>query len=340
MPACLSTMTSSATTTQLGRQFWGSIRDSVTVLATRLPGPRPRPNNVSAGQFFNTPHTPNTRLFHTARRFFQPSPARISPKNVRKSCTSGGLLLLSLSSSPSSTGTVVTTCTAAADSALAGSSGQRANLSHLARQVWLQSLQARNGRGHSAASGKRTSSSNAKGNENKYKASALKQEPEAPQQAPAKTPAPAGSEHASLADSMSKYLHLPKMPHRPTKEELLAAASGFWQRLKVRFKWFSIRSMRPWNADEWGAFVSWLVFGHIVWILVGTTTFFSLIILFINTVFAQGRYSCLAVTRSMLTGRRNAREMDWRLLDAVSRPDRRFRVGNRTEMEGQRHHFP
>jgi distribution and morphology protein 31 len=88
---------------------------------------------------------------------------------------------------------------------------------------------------------------------------------------------------------MSKYLHLPKMPHRPTKEELLAAASGFGQRLKVRFKWFSIRSMRPWNADEWGAFVSWFVFGHIVWILVGTTTFFSLIILFINTVFAQGR---------------------------------------------------
>ena len=89
---------------------------------------------------------------------------------------------------------------------------------------------------------------------------------------------------------MSKYLHLPHLPHlphRPTKEELLAAASGFWSRLKVRFKWFSIRSMRPWNADEWGAFVSFFLFGHLVWILVGTTTFFSLIILFINTVFAQ-----------------------------------------------------
>lgn len=82
---------------------------------------------------------------------------------------------------------------------------------------------------------------------------------------------------------------MPKMhmPHRPTKEELLAAASGFWERLKVRFKWFSIRSMRPWNADEWGAFVSWFLFGHLVWILVGTTTFFSLVIFTINTVFAQ-----------------------------------------------------
>jgi len=94
----------------------------------------------------------------------------------------------------------------------------------------------------------------------------------------------------SIAGSMSKYLqsHLPKMPHRPTREELLAAANGFWERLKVRFKWFSIRSMRPWNADEWGAFVSWFLFGHLVWILVGTTTFFSLVILTVNTVFAQG----------------------------------------------------
>jgi len=89
----------------------------------------------------------------------------------------------------------------------------------------------------------------------------------------------------SFASSMSKYL--PSMPHRPTKEELLAAATNFRQRLKVRFKWMSIRSMRPWNADEWGAFVSWFMLGHLVWILLGTTTFFSLVILSINTVLAQ-----------------------------------------------------
>lgn len=105
---------------------------------------------------------------------------------------------------------------------------------------------------------------------------------------------PPPEHHESLTDSMSKYLHLPnlphlpKMPHRPTKEELLAATNGFFERLKVRFKWFSIRSMRPWNADEWGAFVSWIVLGHFVWILVGTTTFFSLLIFMVNTVFAQG----------------------------------------------------
>ena len=94
--------------------------------------------------------------------------------------------------------------------------------------------------------------------------------------------------HESFAHSMSKYLNLPHLPPRPTKEELLAAATGFWQRLKVRFKWASIRDMRPWNIDEWGAFVSWFMLGHLVWILVGTTTFFSIVILSINTVFAQG----------------------------------------------------
>lgn len=99
---------------------------------------------------------------------------------------------------------------------------------------------------------------------------------------------PKDHEQESIATSVSKYLNLPALPHRPTKEELLAAANGFWERLKVRFKWVSIRSMRPWNIDEWGAFVSWFMLGHIVWILVGTTTFFSILIFSINTVFAQG----------------------------------------------------
>ncbi|OAX84274.1 hypothetical protein ACJ72_01363 [Emergomyces africanus] len=78
-----------------------------------------------------------------------------------------------------------------------------------------------------------------------------------------------------------------RLPHRPTKEELLAAATGFWSRLKVRFKWFSIRSIRPFNVDDIGAFFSWILLGHVLWVILGTTTFFSLLILAINTVFAQ-----------------------------------------------------
>lgn len=88
---------------------------------------------------------------------------------------------------------------------------------------------------------------------------------------------------------------LPNIGHmqRPGKEELLAAATGFWSRLKVRFKWFSIRSSRPFNVDEISAFFSWILLGHVLWIILGTTTFFSLAILAVNTVFAQGQSSII-----------------------------------------------
>lgn len=102
--------------------------------------------------------------------------------------------------------------------------------------------------------------------------------PKAPQEPP-----------AAPKNETQNYLHIPKMPHRPTREEVLAMATGFWSGLKLRFKWFSIRSARPWNADDWSAFVSWFFLGHIVWIFVGTTTFFSIVIFTINTVVAQGK---------------------------------------------------
>jgi distribution and morphology protein 31 len=99
-----------------------------------------------------------------------------------------------------------------------------------------------------------------------------------------KDPQPSTAHNRHLMDRLPHMPHL----HRPSKEELLAAATGFWSRLKVRFKWFSIRSVRPFNLDEMTALFSWVLLGHVVWVVVGTTTFFSLLILAINTVFAQG----------------------------------------------------
>ncbi|KAL4783475.1 hypothetical protein BJX76DRAFT_348552 [Aspergillus varians] len=98
-----------------------------------------------------------------------------------------------------------------------------------------------------------------------------------------------GGKHEITPSSRHLIHRLPHMPqlHRPTKEELLAAATGFWSRLKVRFKWFSIRSVRPFNLDEITALFSWVLLGHVVWVVLGTTTFFSLLIIAINTVFAQ-----------------------------------------------------
>ena len=98
-----------------------------------------------------------------------------------------------------------------------------------------------------------------------------------------KPPQPSPSPHNSIRNRLPHLHYL----HRPTKEELLSAATGFWARLKVRFKWATIRSARPFNMDEIGAVFSWILLGHFVWIIIGTTTFFSLAILFVNTVFAQ-----------------------------------------------------
>lgn len=76
--------------------------------------------------------------------------------------------------------------------------------------------------------------------------------------------------------------------HRPTKDDMLAAATGFFQRLRIRTKWSLIRQMRPYNWEDVSAFFSWLFIGHLLWILLGTTTFMSVAILLLNTVFAQG----------------------------------------------------
>lgn len=82
--------------------------------------------------------------------------------------------------------------------------------------------------------------------------------------------------------------YLPTLPASvPTKQELLARASGFLARLKIRSKWALTRSNRPFRVDDYSAFFSWLVFAHIFWIVAGTTTFVSLGLVAINTLSAQ-----------------------------------------------------
>lgn len=56
--------------------------------------------------------------------------------------------------------------------------------------------------------------------------------------------------------------YAPNSTHRPTKDELLAAASGWWEKLRIRMKWFTIRGWRRFNADDLSAFASWFVVGN------------------------------------------------------------------------------
>lgn len=58
--------------------------------------------------------------------------------------------------------------------------------------------------------------------------------------------------------------------HRPTRDDLLNVANGFWQRARIRFKWFTIKSFRKFNADDISAFVTWFLMSQTLWILLGT----------------------------------------------------------------------
>ncbi|KAN0134038.1 hypothetical protein V8E53_008256 [Lactarius tabidus] len=79
------------------------------------------------------------------------------------------------------------------------------------------------------------------------------------------------------------------LPHvsRPSRDDFLNAANGFVQRMRVRVRWFFIRNFRKFNADDISAFVTWFLVGHGLWILVGTTTFFSVVFAVANSLRLQ-----------------------------------------------------
>lgn len=86
-----------------------------------------------------------------------------------------------------------------------------------------------------------------------------------------KTDAPPNSQQF---DNYSKFfrnlaMSLPHL-HRPTRDDFLNAATGFWSRLRIRFKWLTIRSFRKYNADDISAFITWFFMSQTLWLFVGT----------------------------------------------------------------------
>ncbi|TFY82791.1 hypothetical protein EWM64_g1220 [Hericium alpestre] len=79
------------------------------------------------------------------------------------------------------------------------------------------------------------------------------------------------------------------LPHvrRPTRDDFLDAASGVWERMRVRYRWFFIRAFRKFNADDISALVTWFLMSQGLWILIGTTTFFSVIFAIANSLRLQ-----------------------------------------------------
>ncbi|KAH6648555.1 mitochondrial distribution and morphology proteins-domain-containing protein [Truncatella angustata] len=276
---------STARTSLFGRHAWRSLYDSLDFLSTRVSS-RSAPSNHLA------PHHSSTTFRRTSTHssWALPKSPKVYGYNVRRSFASGGLLLIGTNPTTSATSTVVSSCAAAADSAIHGSGTHQADLLRLARQAWTRDVHTGRGRRRPGTHSRRPKSTKSSAESTKSAAASHARQDSAKASA---TPNPDAKAREARPEEhhnyISNYFHLPNvhLPHRPTKEELLAAANGFWSRMKVRFKWFSIRSMRPWNTDEWGAFLSFLFFGHLAWILIGTTTFVSGLLLFVNTVSAQ-----------------------------------------------------
>lgn len=71
------------------------------------------------------------------------------------------------------------------------------------------------------------------------------------------------------------------------RNRLLKETENIWGRLKIRLRWFLKKSTNPFNTDDIGALISWILVSHVLVFIIWTTTFVSLIIYLMNTVFAQ-----------------------------------------------------
>jgi len=281
---------SKPSTTLFGRRVWSCACGSAKASGPRgttITTATAKNTCLKASQPAVNPSYTKANVF---RRSIHSGPQHSFPRpnihTARRSYTGSGLLLVGLTTNLAPT-QATAACAAAAESATT-SGLTKSNVYQLARQAWRRGIHS-NSKGDGPAErrhyGSKSGKQEEKGTTAQPRQDVPKQDVAKPgEQGKSDVPDP---DAESITSAMSKYLHIPKMPHRPTRDELLAAANGFLGRMKVRFKWVSIRSMRPWNIDEWGAFLSWFLFGHLVWILVGTTTFFSLVIFSINTVFAQ-----------------------------------------------------
>ena len=68
---------------------------------------------------------------------------------------------------------------------------------------------------------------------------------------------------------------------------MLALTESFFERLKIRFKWATIRSYRHYRADDYSAFFSFGILGTLGWFLISTTSFFAFCFLIINSLSLQ-----------------------------------------------------
>lgn len=319
----------------LGRRLYANVWEAASpVFARGL-----RTNHGHKGSPFDTAN-PSTifRGFFVKNLFGRIYP--LPPRNTRqitRRFASGGFFVLGASPNPAAAVETGTACALSPDKMICHSGPcylDRKLLNSLRRNAWRRNLHtSKDDRANTEAIEPRT------GIQNENRPPEVHKGPRHETRSQASKP-PGPNQEQNVPTSPNKHLkdRLPQMPqlHRPTKEELLAAANGFWSRLKVRFKWFSIRSVRPFNLDEITALFSWVLLGHVLWIILGTTTFFSLLIFAINTVFAQGKINRLKPVGIFTECCRNLGRVGRELSNQVIGRQSRIRVRDCSKVEGWR----
>ena len=82
---------------------------------------------------------------------------------------------------------------------------------------------------------------------------------------------------SKATDGAEDAEHKGHLHGRPTRDELLSMAKSFWTRMRIHFKWITIRGFRRFNIDDFSAFFTLGGLGTAIWVIVGTTTFVSVI---------------------------------------------------------------
>ncbi|GAA5979837.1 hypothetical protein JCM10908_003062 [Rhodotorula pacifica] len=106
-------------------------------------------------------------------------------------------------------------------------------------------------------------------------------------------PHPLITPHPAYLSSLSRSIRraasaLPTVAGRPPpKEQLLSLTNSFFERLKIRFKWATIRSYRRFRADDYSAFFSFGIMGTLGWFLLSTTSAFAVFFFLVNSLSLQ-----------------------------------------------------
>ncbi|KAI8911629.1 mitochondrial distribution and morphology protein family 31/32 [Gorgonomyces haynaldii] len=78
---------------------------------------------------------------------------------------------------------------------------------------------------------------------------------------------------------------------RRARQALIQSTDGFWNRQVLRTRLFLMGQVRPMRFDDFLAMFSWIFVGNTLFVLVGTTSFMSVVLWLVNTLSFQEKFA-------------------------------------------------